>query len=112
MARYFVFLVVVGGTSLIMYVTKPTQVDYFEEMQRRADVVVSEEHRAFRQIRGGHPVDEMVAVQSPVKLLEQTRYDDYYVVSVFTTAFDTPGYGTRHVRTYGLFASLISLRVR
>ncbi len=112
MARYFVLLVVVGSTSLIMYVTKPSQVAYFEELQRRADVIESLEHNAYHQMRGVHPIDEMVTAQAPVQLLDQTHHDDYYVFSVFTTAYQTPGYPTRHVRTYGLFSSFISLRAR
>ncbi|MFQ5570288.1 MAG: hypothetical protein ACE5G0_11475 [Rhodothermales bacterium] len=112
MARFLVFLVVVGSTSFVMYATKPTKEDYLAKLDNRAEVVESQEHNAFSELRGGHPIDEMVAAQGPMRLLEQTRIDDYVLFSVFTTEYEVPGHGPQRVRTYGLFSSLISSKLR
>ena len=112
MARFFVFLVVTGSMSMMMYSTKPTQSDYLEELQRRADVIASIQNPVFTQLRGSNPLDEMVTAQAPVNLLEQTRHDDYFVLSVFTTDYNTPGYGRRSVRTIGAFSTFVAFKVR
>jgi hypothetical protein len=52
----------------------------------------------------------MVAAQSPTKLYEQTRVDDYYLATVFTTEYRASGYPVRRVRTYGIASKLISFR--
>ena len=110
MARFFVFVVVFGGLLLGMVASKPTRADYLGKLNDRAAAIASLDNDAFAQLRGGDPVDEMVASHSTVQLLEQTRVDDYVIFSVFTTEYHTPGYGTRQIRTYGLFSTLISLR--
>ena len=110
MARFFVFLVVVGTTSLVMYSTKPTQADYLELLNRRAAVVAPMEDNAFLRVHSDDPVDEMVAAQPPMALYEQTRIDDYYLATVFTTEYGAPGYPVRRVRTYGIASKLISFR--
>ena len=110
MARFFVFVVVFGGLMLGMVATKPTKADYLTKLNDRAVAVTSLDNHAFSQLRGGDPVDEMVASQSAVELLEQTRVDDYLIFSVFTTQYHTPGYSGREIRTYGLFSTLISIR--
>jgi len=112
MARFFVFVVVVGTTGLIMVSTRPSQADYLHELQRRADAVTAMPEGAFDQIRGAHPLDAMVAAQSPAHLMEHTRFDDYYVVSVFTTEYEAPRYGPRRVRTFGLFSMFVAHRLR
>ena len=110
MARFFVFVVVFGGLVLSMCATKPTEADYLSKLEGRAAIVASSDHDAFSQLRGGDPVDEMVAGQSSRELIEQTRVEDYVVFSVFTTQYHTPGYSARQIRTYGLFSTLISVR--
>lgn len=110
MARFFVFIVVVGTTSLVMYNTKPTQVDYLDLLHRRAAIVAPMEDHAFLRVHSDDPVDEMVAAQSPTKLYEQTRVDDYYLATVFTTEYRASGYPVRRVRTYGIASKLISFR--
>lgn len=112
MVRLFVFTVIVGGLALVMNATRPTSADYLQELQRRSVAVASIEDGAFAQMRGSHPLDEMVAVQRPVQLMEQTQYDDYFVVSVFTTTYEAPRYGTRRVRTFGLFSKMLSSKLR
>jgi len=110
MARFFVFLVVVGSTSLVMYQTRPTQVDYLAELQTRWEAVASfdqEEEKAFSQMSVGNPLDAMVSTTSPAQLLKRTRFDDFLVFSIFTTAFEAPGYGTRQVRTFGFAGDFI-----
>ena len=110
MARFFVFIVVFGGLVFSMWTTKPTKADYFSKLEERAAIVASSDHDAFSQLRGGDPVDEMVASQSSRELIEQTRVEDYVVFSVFTTQYHRPGYSVRQIRTYGLFSTLISVR--
>ncbi len=112
MARFFVFIVVVGGLALVMNKTRPTQAEYLEELQRRADVIATQKDDAFHLMRGAHPLDEMVTAQPPARLFEQTQFEDYYVVSVFTTAYEVSGYGVRRVRTVGLFSKFIAYRPR
>ncbi|HMB93088.1 MAG TPA: hypothetical protein VKP65_19715 [Rhodothermales bacterium] len=110
MARFLVFLVVVGTTSLVMYNTKPTEVDYLDLLHRRATVVAPVEGDAFLRVHSEDPIDEMVATQSPMILYEQTRVDDYYLATIFTTEYRPPGYPVRRVRTYGFASKLISFR--
>jgi hypothetical protein len=110
MARFFVFLVVVGSTSMVMYNTKPKQTDYLDLLTQRAAVVAPMNDNAFLRVHSDDPVDEMVAAQSPTELYEQTRMDDYYVMSVFTTDFRASGYPVRRVRTYGMVSKFISFR--
>ena len=110
MARFFLFAVVFGGLMLGMMATKPTKADYLRKLNSRAAAVTSLDNDAFSQLRGGDPVDEMVASQAAVELLEQTRMDDYVVFSVFTTQYHTPGYSARQIRTYGLFSTFFSVR--
>ena len=110
MARFFVFLVVFGGLIVGMCATKPTEADYLCKLEDRAAIVASSDHDAFSQLRGGDPVDEMVAGQSSRELITQTHVADYVVFSVFTTKYDRPGYSTQQIRTYGLFSTLISIR--
>jgi len=109
MARFFVFVVVFGSLMLGMVASKPTKADYLIKLNDRA-AVISLDNNAFSQLRGGDPFDEMVTAQSVVQLTEQTRVDDYVIVSVFTTEYHTPGYSARQIRTYGLFSTLISVR--
>ena len=110
MARFFVFVVVFGSLMLGMVASKPTKADYLIKLNNRAAVIASLDNDAFSQLHGGDPVDEMVTAQSVVQLLEQTRVDDYVIVSVFTTEYHTPGYSARQIRTYALFSTLISVR--
>jgi len=109
MARFFVFVVFFGSLMLGMVASKPTKADYLIKLNDRA-AVISLDNNAFSQLRGGDPFDEMVTAQSVVQLTEQTRVDDYVIVSVFTTEYHTPGYNARQIRTYGLFSTLISVR--
>ena len=110
MARFFVFLVVVGGTALSMYGTKPTKADYLQKLEARAQAIASVDQGGFAQLRGGDPFDDMVTTASPATLLENTRVDDYVLVSAFTTEYQAEGRGLRQVRTYGLFSTLITMR--
>ena len=110
MARLFVFIVVFSGLIVGMCATKPTEADYLRKLEDRAAIVASSDHDAFAQLRGGDPVDEMVAGQSSRELIEQTHVEDYVVFSVFTTQYYRPGYSTQQIRTYGLFSILISIR--
>ena len=109
MARFFVFVVVFGSLMLGMVASKPTKADYLIKLNDRA-AAISLDNDAFSQLRGGDPVDEMVTAQSTVQLLEQTRVDNYVIVSVFTTQYHMPGYSARQIRTYGLLSTLISVR--
>ena len=108
MPRFFV--VVFGSLMLVMVASKPTKVDYLIKLNDRAAVIASLDTDAFSQLRGGDPVDEMVAAQSAIQLLKQTHVDDYVIFSMFTTEYHMRGYSTRQIRTYGLFSTLISVR--
>ncbi len=110
MARFIVFLVVVGGTALSMYNTKPTEADYLQKLEARHQAVASLDQEGFARIHGGDRFDKMVSTGSPQELLHRTHIDDYVVVSVFTTDYQLPGHGPQQVRTYGLFSTLISSR--
>lgn len=110
MARFFVFLVVVGGTALSMYSTKPTQGDYLQKLERRSQAVASLDQEGFARVHGGDRFDKMVSTGSPHQLLERTRFDDYVLFTVFTTQYQLPGHNTDQVRTYGLFSKLITSR--
>ena len=110
MARFFIFIVISGGVVLSMYSTKPTSADYLSELESRAANIASIDQNAFAQLRGGDPFDEMVAAQSPYQLLKQTHIDDHVVFSVFTTEYEAPGYAARQVRTYGVYATLFTVR--
>ncbi len=110
MARFIVFLVVVGGTALSMYSTKPTQADYLQKLETRSQAVASFDQEGFAQFHGGDRFDKMVSTGSPQQLLNHTRIDDYVLVSVFTTQYQVPGYNPEQVRTYGLFSTLITPR--
>lgn len=108
--RFFVWLFLIGGAAVVLYITKPTQDDYYQKLETRAATVTGVDHDAFSQLRGGDPIDEMVAAQSPFQLLEQTQYDDYYLFSIFTTEYQAPSHDVRRVRTYGIFSTLFSSR--
>lgn len=110
MARFFVFLVVVGGTAFAMYTTKPTKADYLNKLEARSQAIVTLDQEGFAQLRGGDPFDDMVATGSPAELLDQTHVDDYHLLNVFTTEYYVPGYTVQEVRTYGLFSTLITSR--
>ena len=110
MARFFLYALVLGGFILGMVASKPTKADYLRKLEDRAAAVATLDNDAFAQLRGGDPVDEMVATESATQLLEQTRIDDYVVFTVFTTQYHTPEYGTRQIQTYGLFSTLVSSR--
>ena len=110
MARFIVFLVVVGGTALSMYSTKPTEADYFQKLESRSMAVASLDQEGFARIHGGDRFDKMVTTGSPHELLQRTHVDDYVVFSVFTTDYQLPGHGPEQVRTYGLFSTLITSR--
>lgn len=112
MARFFIFVLVIGGTSFLLFSTKPTQADYLYKLESRALVYADARNGALYQMRSSDPIDEMVASQPPAELLQQTRYDDYHIVSVFTTEYTAAGHVTRRVRTVGLFSTLLSFRVR
>lgn len=112
MARFFLLVTLVGGLSLFMYTTKPSQTDYLEKLQQRAAVLGASPRNAFQQIRSSDPLDEMVVAQKPEELVAQTNVDDYVVVSVFTTDYAAQGYGPRRVRVVGFFSSFIAYRVR
>ena len=112
MARFFVFVLVAGGTSFLLFSTKPTQTDYLYKLENRARVYANTRDGALYHLRSSDPIDEMVASQSPAELMQQTRYDDYYLVSIFTTEYTAPGNLTRRVRTVGLFSTLLSHRLR
>ena len=110
MARFFVFLVVVGGTALSMYGTKPTRADYLQKLEARSQAIASVDQTGFAQLRGGDPFDDMVTTASPSELLERTYVDDYVLVTAFTTEYESPRYGPRQVRTFGVFSTLITMR--
>ena len=110
MARFFVFLVVVGGTAMFMYSTKPTKADYLKKIEARTQAIASVDQAGFAQLRGGDPFDDMVSTGDPYELLDRTYYDDYLLISVFTTEYEMPGYEVQEVRTYGLFSTLITSR--
>ncbi len=110
MARFFVFLVVVGGTGFFMYTTKPTKADYLQKIEARSQAIASVDQDGFAQIRGGDPFDNMVNSGTSQELLERTYVDDYVIISVFTTAYETEGYGPQEIRTYGLFSTLLNFR--
>ncbi len=110
MARFFVFVVVFGSLMLGMVASKPTKADYLSKLNDRAAAIASLDNDAFSQLRGGDPFDEMVTAQSVVQLIEQTRVDDYVIVSVFTTQYHTSGYSARQIRTYGLLSTFLSVR--
>jgi len=110
MARFFVFLVVIGGTALSMYSTQPNQGDYLRKLEARSQAIASVDQGGFARLRGGDPFDEMVTTGSPGELLERTQFDDYYVFSIFTTDYQVPGHAPQQVRTYGLFSTLITVR--
>ena len=110
MARFFVFLVVVGGTALSMYSTKPTEADYLQKLEMRSRAVASLDQEGFSRIHGGDRFDKMVSTGSPQHLLNHTQVDDYVLITVFTTEYQLPGHGLEQVRTYGLFSTLITGR--
>ena len=110
MARFIVFLVVVGGTALSMYSTKPTQADYLQKLEARSQAVALLDQEGFARVHGGDRFDKMVSTGSPHQLLERTHVDDYVLLSVFTTDYQLPGHSMEQVRTYGLFSSLITSR--
>ncbi len=110
MARFFVFLVVVGGTALTMYSTKPTESAYLQKLEARSQAIASIDQEGFAQLRGGDPFDDMVTTGAPVDLLERTHIEDYVLISVFTTPYQMPGRPEEQVRTYGLFSTLITMR--
>ena len=108
MARFIVFLVVVGGTALSMYSTKPTQADYLQKLETRSQAVASFDQEGFAQLYGGDRFDKMVSTGSPQQLLNHPRIDDYVFVNVFTTQYQVPRHNPEQIRTYGLFSSLIT----
>lgn len=110
MARFFVFIVVVGGTALFMYSTKPTKADYLKKIEARSQAIASVDQAGFAQLRGGDPFDDMVSTGAPYELLDRTYYDDYLLVSVFTTEYQMRGHDLKEVRTFGLFSTLITNR--
>lgn len=110
MPRFFVFVIVIGGLIVALYATKPTEADYLRKLDERSAAIAALDNDAFSQLRVGDPLDEMLAAQSSVQLLDQTRVDDYFVISVFTTEYHSPGYDARKVHTYGLFSTLLSFR--
>lgn len=112
MARSFVFFVVVGGLGMFLFSTRPTQSDYLAKLQDRARIQHAEDGSGLYLIRStSDPVDMMVAAHAPSDLLQNTRFDDYLILSVFTTEFDSDGYGVRRVRTVGFCSTLLSYRL-
>lgn len=111
MAR-FLFIVVAGGIGVTLFATKPTQTDYLAKLQSRAVTQAAAQSGALSHLRGSDPVDEMLTAHSPSELLNRTQIEDYYVGIVFTTEYETPGYGPRRIRTVGFFSTLISYRLR
>lgn len=110
MVRFFLFIVIVGGTGLVMHMTNPGPEDYLAKLQERSEVIGEVAGQAFSEVRGNNPIDEMVAAQTTSYLLDRTQHDDYIVASIFTTDYEDPRYGPRRVRTYGLFSTLLTFR--
>ena len=55
MARYFFLVMMLGGLALFMYVTKPSQTDYLERLQKRSAGMAVLEPSAFQHIRSADP---------------------------------------------------------
>ena len=110
MARFIVFIVVVGGTALSMYSTKPTQVDYLQKLERRSQAIASLDQEGFARVHGHDRFDKMVSTGSPHQLLQRTQVEDYVLFTVFTTEYQLPGHDIDQMSTYGLFSTLITSR--
>lgn len=115
MAR-LIFIIIVGGTALAAFLTRPKPGEYQQEIEERhAAVRASEEYTVGQtslgmRMHNDNLLDKMVAVAPPDQLLQNTTYDDYYVVTIFTTTYQSP-MGQRRLRTYGVFGSLIPFQL-
>ena len=111
MGRYKLLLVIVVGTALAAYLTRPVEPDFRTELEtRHAAMVPDDPNAAFGVIRtrmhSDNVLDRMVAAEAPDALLANTEYTDYKVVTVFVTRYRDP-LGPRRIRTIGLFGAFI-----
>lgn len=111
MARFFLFVVVVGGTMLAAYLTRPEQVDFQRELEERYEAIAPASEAAGdaalrMRMHNDNLLDKMVATTPPEELTQNTIYRDYYVLTTFTTTFQSP-MGRERLRTFGIFGSLI-----
>lgn len=111
MARLFLFVVVVGGTVLAAYLTRPEQADFQRELEERYEAIAPASDdpadAALRmRMHNDNLLDRMVATTPPEELTQNTIYRDYYVITTFTTTFQSP-MGRERLRTFGIFGSLI-----
>lgn len=109
MARFFVFVVVVGGLAAVMYYTKPSLEHFQAELEKRALVLRSGEGAALSELRSDNLMDRMVFAAPPQELMKRTTYDNYFILSVFTTQYQD-AMGAHRTRTLGLFSSFISTK--
>jgi hypothetical protein len=112
MARFFLFVIVVGGTALAAYLTRPEQADFQRELQKRYAAVAPASNAAptdaalRMRMHSDNLLDRMVVTAPPDQLMQQTTYRDFYILTVFTTAYQSP-MGRERLRTFGIFGSLI-----
>jgi hypothetical protein len=111
MARFFLFVIVVGGTALAAYLTRPEQADFRQELQERHTAISprssSPDEAALRmRMHNDNLLDRMVAVTPPDQLMQQTTYQDFFVLTVFTTTYRSP-MGQERLRTFGMFGSYV-----
>ncbi|NBC15951.1 MAG: hypothetical protein GVY18_01405 [Bacteroidetes bacterium] len=112
MARFFLFVFVVGGTALAAFLTRPEQPDFQRELQKRYAAIAPASDAAptdaalRMRMHSDNLLDQMVATTPPGQLIQQTTYRDFFVLTVFTTTYQSP-MGRERLRTFGIFGSLI-----
>lgn len=110
MARFFVFVVVVGGTALAAYLTRPTLADYQADIEKRQVVMQSDRGQTMAEMQLGGVLDRMAAAEEIWKLMQETTSRDFYVATIFWTNYGDE-MGSHRVRTIGLFDTLIAREV-
>lgn len=106
----YLFLFIVGGIALAGYLTRPTQVDFRQELQTRHEAMVPAQNEILRsRMHNDNVLDRMVATATPDELLQQTEYKDFYVFTIFVTRYTDP-MGVQDVRTFGFFQSFLPFK--
>ena len=105
MPRLVTVFIVVAGACWILYATRPTKQDFFEELQHRATTMQERGQDNMDKLVGANPLDEMVIGAAPERIIKDTYYEDYYLVSVFHTRYTAPSRQEKRVRIYGFLST-------
>lgn len=108
MQRLVVTIVVLGLTALLLWITKPSMEDYYEELQSRQTAIQSQGGLGETLPVGSNALDEMMLRITPERAMDLTEYQDYGIMSIFVTYYNVSDYERRELHSVGIMSTFIT----